>query len=208
MKQVQDVITLGEVRQAVARIRAFDRTPDTACRVHVIGGYDPGIPIDAEAHWNDTLRSPAEVALAAGALFERPATNQAVFPELFAKRHGGEAYADGRISWTHQLEKLVGEKRPYPNKEVAKAEFDFPISDKDVFRDQPPSHDLVRFKRAPNKADGIRGTYGEYAIVRATWDQARLEQLMGVRLVNFRRVELQELQCELDNARIRAFDGR
>lgn len=219
VKQVQDVITLGEVRQAVARIRAFDRAPETLCRLHVIGGYDPGLRVDQHANWNDTIRTPEQVALAAGALFARPDTNQRVYPELFPKLgRGGSANRERRFYWGQALAELVegaqggsGEMLVEPNSKIYAQDSDVPISDIPTFRDRPGAgYKAVKLKRAREKGAGVRGTYCEHAIVRARWGQSDLERHMKARLEVFHEVVGQELQALVDNARCAPvpFDNR
>jgi hypothetical protein len=206
VRQVQDVVTLGEVRQAVARIRAFDRTPETMCRLHVIGGYDPGLRIDEVAHWADTVRTPEQVALAAGALFARPETNQLVYPELFAQLgSGGRANQDRRFYWGHVLSELVKdtalvadlEMLVQPNSKNSGRDSDVPVRAIPTFRaGLSATHKLVKIRRTRQKRDGIRGTYGEHAVIRAGWQQAQVERHIGAKLEVFREVTRAELEIE------------
>ena len=85
---LQSQITTAEVRQALARARIYDRSPDKPVDIHVFGQCDLGLPADRVIWrlWNDAKRSAVEIAAARGCVFADMRLNQRAYPgDLFPK---------------------------------------------------------------------------------------------------------------------------
>jgi hypothetical protein len=67
---LQKQIVDAEVRQAIHRVRLFDRTEANPVEIHLFGQADTGLVVTDLAHWRDAERTKAEVLLAAGAFPE------------------------------------------------------------------------------------------------------------------------------------------
>jgi hypothetical protein len=101
-------ITQAEVVQAVARIRPYDRGPRNPCEIHVFGQHPTGLTVDTVACWSDADVPWWRVAMANGALFERPETNQAVYSDLVAAAgRGGDESERHRGAWIEALAGLA-----------------------------------------------------------------------------------------------------
>ena len=92
-------ITQAEVRQAVARIRPYDRTPANPCDVHVLGQHDCGLVVDRLALWDAAERSWVQCAIEAGGLFERPESNQRAFGVMLPQGNNGAVLQGVRDDW-------------------------------------------------------------------------------------------------------------
>jgi hypothetical protein len=78
----------AEVLQAVARLRLFDRGPDTAAEIHVFGQTNltiGGLKVGEFRRWQDANVQPLEVMTAAGVIFGSAGPVEAAWPGLVAK---------------------------------------------------------------------------------------------------------------------------
>ncbi len=62
----------AEVRQAVLRLRVYDRTQDNPAELHVFGQADTGLPIHEVADWVDAERENAEIIRETGIICVTP----------------------------------------------------------------------------------------------------------------------------------------
>ncbi|MCC7251612.1 hypothetical protein [Hyphomicrobium sp.] len=207
---VQRVTAAAEVKQAVARMRPYDRTVANSCTVHVFGAYDCGLPpelVQLRA-WSDADRSPVEVALAYGAVFSDARLNQQSYGGLFPKADAsgrGLVGLEQRRKFTllvrnmrrqFEVEKKLG---AYPYKERRDGVNEFPIrrkhrvSDALSFAadgaDSVPgrTHKLVRLR-----TDATRGP-ATLALVNADWTQARAEQLLRCPITHWHEMGADEV---------------
>lgn len=190
---VQRVIAAAEVKQAVARIRPFDRTPANPCAVHVFGVYDPGFPADlVEARlWSDADRTPCEIALAAGAVFSDPVLNQRAYPGLFPKGNGkgrGRLDMDQRRDFARLLSGLGTEAEKlslYPYSEIGRGRDGISISARETVsepRGTKPKFKLMKLRVGATRGPAVR------AIVDASWTCAQVEQRLGCAVTAWQEV--------------------
>lgn len=174
---VQAVTTLAEIKQAVARIRPYDRTATAPCEVHVFGTYDTGLPDVRVTTWSDAERDWADIALARGALFSSPLMNMHAHPGLLPKANskgqGASANTTRRI-WRERVSQFADQ--------LAAAKLDSIPNRGPLFA--PPnlligiesnlgeSFKLVKFVSA-------RGGYTQFALVRRSWSQLQLKGFTG-----------------------------
>jgi len=208
---VQRVTAAAEVKQAVARIRPYDRSTGRECVVHVFGFYDTGLPPELVQlrTWADAERSPVEVALACGAVFSDPRLNWQAYPKLFAK--GGRVGDDQRREFAGLLANLArGLKRQHASAVAGVVARNFPsipikkvreggfmdsllrvegeFSDALAFAadgsDSDPTrkHKLVKLRVGSTRGPAVT------AIVDAGWSKADVERRLGCQVTAWRDV--------------------
>lgn len=202
-RALASTITEAEVRQAVARIRPYGRGWDKACEVHVFGQHAAGLPVSEFRTLEDTDRPWWRVALAAGAVFERPETNQAAYSGLVATRGRMSAGStEQRQAWIDVLCQAVDtstvadEMLADRHIEDRDQESGFPYSDPPTFRMDrldgpdvpgirvdvpgfylPPDYQLVRFRVKPAAVNPRPSR--QHAVLRTVGGKGLIERLLG-----------------------------
>jgi hypothetical protein len=180
-------ITQAEVQQAVARVRAYDRTAATPCDVHVFGQHPTGLVADAIATWNDAEQPWSQIATANGMLFERPETNQSVYVGLVPCAPSGTDAMDMREAWIGGLAACAGTLVVSPIYKYSE-KFDHPNRDNHQSCDRPevlPGTGLALavFTIAATR-DGTK-PQKQHALLSPSLDRAFLERLLGGPLARF-----------------------
>jgi hypothetical protein len=198
---VQQVTTTAEVKQAVARMRPYDRTSANPCTIHVFGTYDPGLPgeLVQTRLWADADRSPAEVALAYGAAFSDNRLNQQAFAGLFPKGNAaGNGQADLQVKsrFAELSANLRGqiESAPYPYSKIQgmtstgaiRSTFGDALAYPGCAVDPGRSHRLVKLRTAASRK-------ASFALIDARWGQAAVEARLRVPLTYWRELDAQEV---------------
>lgn len=78
VEQLRQQVVDAEVRQAINRLRLYDRTADNPAELHVFGQVDTGLVVSRVADWQDAERESLEVIAVSGFL----STNQSIASRL------------------------------------------------------------------------------------------------------------------------------
>lgn len=180
----------AEVRQAVARIRPYDRGPSNPCELHVFGQHQAGVPIKSLGTWEDAEFGWHQVALANGCLFERPETNQQIYIGLVPQKgRSGDGAGEQRDAWVDVLcagHKALAKCGPISNSKYRNDESTFPNRDQPTIQPElipGTEHALCSFALAPTP-DNPR-PYQQYAVLRPSVGKAGLERLTGRQVAKF-----------------------
>jgi uncharacterized protein YecE (DUF72 family) len=94
----------AEVRQAIMRLRLFDRTEDNPARLIVFGQCNTGLLVDELRDWTDARRSKADVLIACGLLCKQGAIYRKLGGgelEAYTQQYGSKVIKEalGRVHW-------------------------------------------------------------------------------------------------------------
>lgn len=104
----------AEVRQAINRLRLYDRTQDNHAEIHVFGQCDTGLPVHRLADWQDAERETPEILFASGIYSNSTSV---------VRRMAGGLLAPYEDRW---VKEVVGERR-----------ISAQLPDKDIIRGAP-----------------------------------------------------------------------
>ncbi len=85
VEAMREHLVNNEVRQAIARLRLYDRTEANAAEIYVFGDVDTRLPVHELRRWEEADLSVVDVMAAAGVVFTSAGSAQKAYPEAFSR---------------------------------------------------------------------------------------------------------------------------
>lgn len=109
---VRHSVSDAEVIQAIARLRLYDRTPETKAHLYVFGTTQTGLKVDELKSWLDVNATLAEVQALSGIAFKSAETVRMAYPTFIGR--GGSARKGAKEAYEVLKEAGVQTKCPNP----------------------------------------------------------------------------------------------
>ena len=99
VEAVRHQIADQEVKQAIARVRIFDRTPERRVDIHVFGQTDTGLPAHEVGSWEEVRLDLIDLQMCRGMVFKSQDTVARVYGEALTGTKGGRMREAVGIAW-------------------------------------------------------------------------------------------------------------